>query len=198
MHVLFLHWTVLGELSRGSKASRRQEKDSSSSSSDSSASTPKCKQSEAQAKSSKKKSAKTAKFHDTIPDNTGKTASTKKAARAKKKDSYADKASKDKKEDWIYQTVIEWKTRVYKCNKPTTEMCSRMGNMHRILAAYDPECAIGDHMNAKAEWIRSAGEYTWTTHVSFKRHFVLEHEPEWQWDKVKGDKPRNFAGSFIL
>lgn len=177
--------------SRISKASKQGNEGSSS---DSSTNTPKRKQ----PNSAKNKSSKTAKFDDSIPDNTGKTASTKKAARAKKKDSYADMASKDKKKDWIYQTVIEWKTRVYKCNKPTTEMYSRMGNMHRVLATYDPECAIGDHMNAKAEPIRSAGEYIWTTHVPFKRHFVLEHEPVWQWDKVTGDKPRNFAGSFIL
>jgi hypothetical protein len=183
--------------SRNSKASRRKEKESNSGS-DSSSSTPKRKQSEAQAASNKSKSTKTAKFDDSIPDNTGKTASTKKAAKAKKRESYADKASKEKKKEWIYQTVIEWKTRVYKCEKATTEMYSRMGNMHRVFATYDPECAIGDHMNAKAEPIRSAGEYIWTTHVPFKRHFVLEHEPEWQWDKVRGDKPRNFAGSFIL
>jgi hypothetical protein len=41
---------------------------------------------------------------------------------AKKKESYADKATKDRKKEWIYQTVMEFKTRVYKCNKPTTEI----------------------------------------------------------------------------
>ena len=53
-------------------------------------------------------------------------------------------------------------------------------------------------MNAKAEPIRSPGEYIWTTHAPWMRHFVMDSDPEWQWDKVTGDKPRNFAGSFIL
>jgi lipopolysaccharide export LptBFGC system permease protein LptF len=26
----------------------------------------------------------------------------------------------------------------------------------------------------------------------------MDEDPGWQWDKVSGDKPRNFAGSFIL
>jgi hypothetical protein len=70
--------------------------------------------------------------------------------------------------------------------------------VHRVLQTYDGECAIGDHMNAKAEPIRSPGEYMWTTHLAWKRHFVMDHEPVWQWDRITGDKPRNFSGAFIL
>jgi hypothetical protein len=178
--------------------SRASRKNDSSSSSDSSASTPKRKKNTEQTDSGKKKTTKTAKFDESILDNTGKTASTKKSVRAKKKETYAEKTNKDKKKEWIYQTVIEFKARVFKCNKPTTEMYSRMGNVHRIFQTIDPECAIGDHMNAKAEPIRSPGEYTWSSHATWMRHFVLDEEKEWQWDKVSGDKPRNFAGSFIL
>lgn len=181
-----------------SAVSRASRKNDSSSSSDSSASTPKRKKNTEQTDSGKKKTTKTAKFDESILDNTGKTASTKKSVRAKKKETYAEKTNKDKKKEWIYQTVIEFKTRVFKCNKPTTEMYSRMGNVHRIFQTIDPECAIGDHMNAKAEPIRSPGEYTWSSHATWMRHFVLDEEKEWQWDKVSGDKPRNFAGSFIL
>lgn len=181
-----------------SAVSNAPRKNESSSSSDSSASTPKRKKNAEQSDSGNKKTTKTAKFDDSIPDNTGKTASTKKSARAKRKETYAEKTNKDKKKEWIYQTVIEYKTRVFKCNKPTTEMYSRMANVHRIFQTIDPECAIGDHMNAKAEPIRSPGEYTWSSHATWMRHFVVDDEKEWHWDKVSGDKPRNFAGSFIL
>ena len=49
------------------------------------------------------------------------------------------------------------------------------------------------------EPIRSPAEFaTWKTHINWIRHFTLDYETEWQWQAVKGDKPRNFNGAFIL
>jgi hypothetical protein len=67
-----------------------------------------------------------------------------------------------------------------------------------IFQDYDPECAIGDHVNAKAEPLRSLAEFKFKTHGPYMRHYKLDWEQDWQWDSIKGDKPRSFNGSFIL
>jgi hypothetical protein len=77
-------------------------------------------------------------------------------------------------------------------------MYQRMAGVLGTAQTFDSECAIGDHVNAKAEPIRSPGEFNWKTHVPWQRHFVLDWEPDWQWDKVSGDRPRGFKGVFIL
>jgi hypothetical protein len=73
-----------------------------------------------------------------------------------------------------------------------------MASVLKTLQTFDPECAIGDHVNAKAEPIRSPGEFNWTSHVPWQRHFVLDWEPDWQWDRVSGKNPRSFNGAFLL
>eukprot|EP00956_Cyclotella_meneghiniana_P008014 scaffold10676_cov49-Cyclotella_meneghiniana.AAC.5 len=143
------------------------------------------------------KSSKSAKFKDDIPNNEGKTASTKKHAKAKKKESYAKKASTEIKKSWIYETIIHFDTKLTKCNKPCDVMYGRMADVLRVFQEYDPECAIGDHLNSKAEPIRSPAEYNWKSHTTYQRHYTLDWEPEWQWDKI-GDKGRAFKGAFIL
>lgn len=106
-----------------------------------------------------KKTSKSTKFSDGIPDNEGKTASTKKQAKEKKRETYAEKATKSKKKTWGYSTVMEYKTRVGKCNDVQSEMYSRHATAFRIFQDYDSECAIGDHVNAKAEPLRSPAEF---------------------------------------
>jgi hypothetical protein len=84
--------------------------------SDSSSSSSKCKPSPAPTPKASKKTTKSAKFSDGIPDNEGKTASTKKSAKEKKRETYAEKATKGKKKSWIYSTVMENRTHVGKCS----------------------------------------------------------------------------------
>jgi hypothetical protein len=76
------------------------------------------------------------------------------------------------------------------------------GRVLQILTAFqfhDKECAFGDISNAKSAPICSPAEFaTLKTHVNFIRHFTLDYETDWQWRPVKGDKPRNFNGAFIL
>ena len=78
------------------------------------------------------KSSKSAKFKDDIPNNEGKTASTKKHAKAKKKESYAKKASTEIKKSWIYDTIIYFDTKLGKCNKPCDVMYGRMAEVLRV------------------------------------------------------------------
>lgn len=144
------------------------------------------------------KSGKFAKFQEGIPNNEGKTASTKKHVRAKKKESYADKATKDVKKNWAYKTIMTFETKVGKCNDVPKEMYKRMASILKTYQTLDGECAIGDCINEKAEPIRSPGEMNWTSHVPFQRHFVLDWQPDWQWDKITGANPRTFRGAFIL
>jgi hypothetical protein len=92
--------------------------------SDSSGSSSKCKPSPAPILKASKKTTKSAKFSDGIPDNEGKAASTKKSAKEKKRETYAKKATKGKKKSWIYSTVMEYRTRVGKCSNVTSEMYS--------------------------------------------------------------------------
>jgi hypothetical protein len=94
-------------------------------SSDSSGSSAKRKPSYTPTPKATKKSTKSAKFSDEILDNEGKTASTKKQAKVKKREIYAKKATKGKKKSWIYSTVMEYRTRVSKCSNVTSEMYSR-------------------------------------------------------------------------
>lgn len=144
------------------------------------------------------KTPKSAKFKDDVPNNEGKTASTKKHAREKAKDSYADKASKDIKKNWMYSTIISYDTRVGKCNDVPKEMYKRMATVLTTCQSFDHECAFGDVLNAKAEPIRSAGDLNWKSHVKWPRYFVLDFEPEWQWDNITGKNPRVFRGAFLL
>lgn len=166
------------------------------SSSDSSSSTPKKKRSPSP---SSTKSTKTAKFSTDIPNNEGKTASTKKHAKAKKKETYAKKAAQEVKKNWIYNTIMAFDTKLGKCNSPPNEMYGRMSMVLAVFQEIDPECAIGDHMNEKAEPIRSPAEYNnWKSHGTYQRHYTLDWEPAWQWDKINNDKGRAFRGAFIL
>eukprot|EP00956_Cyclotella_meneghiniana_P038681 scaffold157988_cov45-Cyclotella_meneghiniana.AAC.4 len=41
-----------------------------------------------------------------------------------------------------------------------------MADVLRVFQEYDPECAIGDHLNSKAEPIRSLAEYNWKSHTT--------------------------------
>jgi hypothetical protein len=145
---------------------------------------------------------KTAKFPDDIPNNEGKTASTKKQAKIKRKErpeSYASKASAEPKKEWIYSTIMTFDTRVGQCTDPAKEMYSRVSHIMTAFQFHDKECAFGDISNAKSDPIRSPAEFaTWKNHVPFLRHFALDYETDWQWQPVKGDKPRNFKGAFVL
>jgi hypothetical protein len=145
---------------------------------------------------------KTAKFQADIPNNEGKTASTKKQAQIKKKekrDSYASKASTEKKKEWIYSTIMTFNTRVGQCQDVPKEMYGRVAHIMTTFQYHDKECAFGDVSNAKSEPICSPAEFaTWKTHINWIRHFTLDYETDWQWQAVKGDKPRNFCGAFIL
>ena len=145
---------------------------------------------------------KTAKFQEDIPNNEGKTASTKKQAKIKKKErreSYANKAEAEPKKEWIYSTIMTFDTRVGQCNDPAKEMYSRVSHILTAFQFHDKECAFGDISNAKSKSIRSPAEMaTWKNHVPFLRHFALDYETDWQWQPVKGDKPRNFKGAFVL
>jgi hypothetical protein len=145
---------------------------------------------------------KTAKFQDDIPDNEGKTASTKKQVKIKRKEkheSYASKASTQPKKQWIYSTIMTFSTRVGQCNDVPKEMYGRVSQILTAFQFHDKECAFGDISKAKSAPIRSPAEFaTWKTHVNFIRHFTLDYETDWQWQPVKGDKPRNFNSAFIL
>jgi hypothetical protein len=167
-------------------------------SSDSSGSGSKCKPSPAPTPKPIKKTPKSAKFSDGIPDNEGKTASTQKQAKENKRESYAEKATKGKKKSWIYTMVMEYKTRVGKRSNVTSEMYSCQAAVLRVFQEHDSECAIGDHINAKAEPLLSPGEFKFKSHAPYMHHYKLDYEPDWQWDAIKGDKPHNFNGSFIL
>jgi hypothetical protein len=73
-----------------------------------------------------------------------------------------------------------------------------MATVLQTLQSYDPECAIGDLKNAKAEPIRLSVDLNWKTHVKWQRFFVLDFEPDWQWNNVTGKNPRVFRGAFIV
>jgi hypothetical protein len=93
---------------------------------------------------------------------------------------------------------MEYKTRVVKCSNMTSEMYSRQAAVLRVFQEHDPECAIGDHINAKADPLRLPGEFKFKSHAPYMRQYKLDYEPNWQWDAIKGNKPRKFNGSFIL
>lgn len=147
-------------------------------SSDSSGSSSKCKPSPTPTPKATKKTSKSAKFSDGIPDNEGKTASTKKQAKEKKRETYANKATKGKKKQWIYTTVMEYRTHVGKCSNVTSEMYSCQASVLCIFQDDDPECAIGNHINAKAEPLRSPGEFKFKSHGHYIRHYKLDYKPD--------------------
>lgn len=148
------------------------------------------------------KTPKSAKFSDGIPNNEGKTASTKKAVRAKKagsSSSYAEKAKSPKKSNWAHSTVLEYKIKVGACKSTCTEVYSRLSEILRVIQLFEPDCAIGDLRNAKAASLRSPAEFKFSMHGAFQRHFSVDNETDWQWDdNITEKNPRNFAGSFIL
>lgn len=43
-------------------------------------------------------------------------------------------------------------------------------------------------MNAKAEPLQSRGEFNWKSHMAFQCHYHLDYDPDWQWDKITGNK----------
>jgi hypothetical protein len=145
---------------------------------------------------------KTAKFQDDIPNNEGKTASTKKQAKIKKKEkrkSYTSKASAEPKKQWIYSTIMTFDTRVGQCSDVPKEMYGRMSHILTAFQFHDKDCAFGDNSNAKSAPIRSPAKFaTRKTHVHFLHHFTLDYDTDWEWQPVKGEKPRNFKGAFIL
>ena len=146
-------------------------------------------------------SSKSAKFAADVKDNEGKTASTKKAAREKKKgDTYASKASKEKKTTWQYTTVVAFSMKVGKCKSTCGEVYGRHKQALSVLQTCDPECSIADHVNMKVKPIRSPGEFPKEgEHGRYQRHFTLNNEVDWSWDDTITDKnPRSFHGSFIL
>ena len=70
---------------------------------------------------------KTAKFQEDIPNNEGKTASTKKQVKIKKKErreSYANKAAAEPKKEWIYSTILTFDTRVVCSSRPRLHLAS--------------------------------------------------------------------------
>ena len=148
-------------------------------------------------------STKSAKFQDGIPNNEGKTASTRKSAKVKKAatagKTYADKAKMPEKTDWIYDVIMYYSMKVGKCSSTTGEVYSRLANAFAILHKEDPTCAIGNIFNAKKTPLRSPAEFNFDSHGKFQQHFTVDEETDWQFDDgIKQDKPRTFQGSFIL
>lgn len=151
-------------------------------------------------------SAKSAKFQDGIPDNEGKTASSRKNARAKKAaeksgsgDSYADKAKAPKKSSWENEKILYYSFKVGKCNSTTGEVYSRLGNTFGVFHKEDPTCAVRNISDSSKEPLRSPAEFNFSTHGTFQQYFTVDDEVDWQFDDgIKQDKPRTFVGSFIL
>jgi hypothetical protein len=148
-------------------------------------------------------STKSAKFQAGIPNNEGKTASTRKSARAKKAvsagQSYADKAKVPEKTEWFYDRIMFYSMKVGKCPSTTGEVYSRLGNSFGEFLKQDPTCAIGNIFNAKKKPLRSPADFNFNSHGTFQQYFTVDEETDWQFnDGIKQDKPRTFQGSFIL
>jgi hypothetical protein len=145
---------------------------------------------------------KSASFAKDIQDNEGKTASTKKVAKEKKKEkeSYAAKAKLPPKTSWIYNTVIKYNMKIGPCKSTRGEVYGRLSKAFVILQKQDPTCAIGDIYNAKSTPLRTPGSFPQVgDHGKFCRHFTVDGEYEWQWDDgIKGNQMRTFVGSYIL
>ena len=156
--------------------------------------------SEATQETSSSKRKKSAAFAAGIPENEGKTASTRKQQKAKDKESYAKKAAKEKKTVWGYSTIIKFQMRLGQCRSTCAEVYSRHKKMFTILQTYDASCTIQDHMNAKAPSLRSPGDFpSENEHGRYQRYFTLDGEQDWLWDNnITNSNPRNFIGSFIL
>lgn len=151
-------------------------------------------------------SAKSAKFQEGIPDNEGKTASTRKNLRAKRAAdkagggcSYSDKAKAPEKTSWKFEKVVYYSLKVGKCASTTGEVYSRLGGGFGILLREDSTCAIANFHDRKKKPLRSAAEFNFTSHGTFQQYFTVDEETDWQFDDgIKADKPRSFLGSFIL
>jgi hypothetical protein len=140
---------------------------------------------------------KTAKFQDGIPDNEGKTASTRMTARAKKDaesagpgQSYADKAKLPKKKNWAYEKILYYSMKVGKCTSTTGEVYGRLGNSFGVFLKQDPTCAIGNIYNAKKEPLRSPADFNFNSHCTFQQYFTVDEETDLRFDDgIKQDKP---------
>ena len=126
----------------------------------------------------KRKARKSASFAADLPDNQGKTVSTRKSAKAAKskesKESYAKKASSEEKTSWIYETIISFSMKVGKCPNTCAEVYSRHKLALQVLQSCDPSCAVADHMNGKRKPIRSPGEFPKDgEHGRYQRHFTI-------------------------
>lgn len=144
-----------------------------------------------------------AKFREGIPENEGKTSSTKKRVKDQKKNSgtYTSKAAQPKKTTWGYCTAVRFTTSLGVCPSTTGGMYTRLAETLRILQRRDTECAIRDAYNGKAEPLRSPGEFPkqGDDHGKFERHFSIDDEVPWTWDdNIKKDRPRRFVGTFWL
>jgi hypothetical protein len=143
---------------------------------------------------------KSASFKEGTLNNEGKTASTKKNAREKKKESYANKAKLPPKKEWAHSCIVTFNLRVGAVKSTCGEVYKRVGDAYAILQKYDPMLAIQDNENPKAEPIRSLGEWPVVgQHGRWQRFFTLDNELDWSWDNnIKADKPRTFVGSFTI
>jgi hypothetical protein len=143
---------------------------------------------------------KSTSFQEGTLNNEGKTASTKKVAREKKKESYANKASLPPKKTWVYQRVVNYVLRVGAVKSTCGEVYKRVADAFAVLQQYDPTVAIQDADNPKADPIRSLGEWPKVgQHGRWQRFFKTDGELKWTWDdNIKADKPRTFVGNFIL
>eukprot|EP00956_Cyclotella_meneghiniana_P013587 scaffold19721_cov38-Cyclotella_meneghiniana.AAC.5 len=146
---------------------------------------------------------KTAKFAEGIPMNEGKTASTKKHAKAAKKGkSYSEKTKTPEKTTWPYRTYIFWTMKVGKVPNTCAEVYKRHTDAFRILQQCDPVCAIADHMNEKSKPLRSPGDFPKPAigeHGRYQRYFTLDNEKDWSFNnEIKANAPRTFVGTFIL
>ena len=158
------------------------------------------KDSSAASEATSPKRKKSAAFAEGIPNNEGKTASTRKQQKAKDKESYARKAAKEKKTGWAYTTIIKWTMRLGQCRSTCAEVYSRHKKAFTIMQTYDATCSIADHMNPKSSPLRSPGDFpSENEHGRYQRFFTLDNEQDWSWDNnITNSNPRNFAGSFIL
>jgi hypothetical protein len=135
-------------------------------------------------------SAKSAKFQDGIPDNEGKTASSRKNARAKKAaeksgsgDSYADKAKAPKKTSWENEKILYYSFKVGKCSSTTGEVYSRLGNSFGVFHKEDSTCAVRNICDPNKEPpLRSPAEFNFSTHGTFQQYFTVDDEVDWQFD----------------
>ena len=118
-------------------------------------------------------SSKSAKFQDGIPDNEGKTASSRKNARAKKAaeksgsgDLYSDKVKAPKKASWENEKILYYSFKVGKCNSTTGEVYSRLGNSFGVFHKEDPTCAVRHISDPNKEPLRRVLQSSISPHMA--------------------------------